>query len=47
MIRRLDARSAKEADYGAAVARGEFSNEWVDDLPLQNGLAPPTLETAG
>jgi regulator of RNase E activity RraA len=30
MVRRLEERRAVEADYTAAVARGEFSNEWVD-----------------
>jgi regulator of RNase E activity RraA len=47
MVRRLEARSAQEADYVGAVARGEFSNAWVDDLLRQNGLAPPGVETAG
>ncbi len=30
LLGRLEARSAAEADYTAAVARGEFSNAWVD-----------------
>lgn len=30
LLERLRARAAKEADYIAAVARGEFSNAWVD-----------------
>jgi RraA family protein len=30
LLGRLRARSAAEAEYTAAVARGEFSNEWVD-----------------
>ena len=37
LLGRLEARSAAEADYTAAVARGEFSNAWVD----------ATLEEAG
>jgi regulator of RNase E activity RraA len=32
MVRRLDARKAAESDYTKAVARGEFSNEWVDAI---------------
>ena len=37
MVRRLTAQKAAESDYTAAVARGEFTNSWVD----------PTLEDAG
>ncbi len=37
MVNRLTAQKAAESDYTAAVARGEFSNSWVDD----------TLEAAG
>jgi regulator of RNase E activity RraA len=32
MVRRLKDRKAAEADYTAAVGRGEFSNAWVDAL---------------
>lgn len=32
MLQRLDARSAGAADYEAAVARGDFSNAWVDAM---------------
>jgi regulator of RNase E activity RraA len=32
MVRRLEERRVVEADYTAAVARGEFSNEWVDNV---------------
>jgi len=32
LIRRLEGRSTTEAEYRAAVARGEFSNAWVDDM---------------
>jgi regulator of RNase E activity RraA len=37
ILSRLREREAKERDYTAAVARGEFSNDWVD----------ATLESAG
>jgi len=32
LLARLRSRSASEAAYVAAVARGEFSNAWVDDI---------------
>jgi RraA family protein len=32
MLRRLDERKAADAEYTAAVARGEFSNAWVDNM---------------
>jgi regulator of RNase E activity RraA len=38
LIARLEAREAAEADYTAAVARGEFSNDWVDQLLSTNGV---------
>lgn len=38
MVRRLGARKAAEAEYTAAVGRGEFSNSWVDQLLDQNGV---------
>jgi regulator of RNase E activity RraA len=38
MVNRLNARKAAEADYTAAVGRGEFSNTWVDDILSQNGV---------
>ncbi|MDQ3933768.1 MAG: RraA family protein [Actinomycetota bacterium] len=43
MVRRLTAQQSAEADYTAAVARGEFNNNWVDQtlsdagVPLVNG----------
>jgi RraA family protein len=40
MIDRLDQRSATDAEYLASVARGEFSNEWVDDVLRGHGLRP-------
>lgn len=38
VLERLTERSAAEADYTAAVARGEFSGEWVDALLAKHGL---------
>ena len=38
LLARLTERAAAEADYNAAVARGEFSNVWVDDLLEQAGV---------
>jgi regulator of RNase E activity RraA len=38
LVERLNERSAREADYTAAVARGEFSNEWVDDMLREGGV---------
>lgn len=34
---RVFAKSDREADYVAAVKRGEFSNDWVDDLLRRSG----------
>ena len=39
VLERLRARAAAEAGYTAAVARGEFSNQWVDRLLAESGLA--------
>lgn len=38
LLERLEGAAAKETDYAAAVARGDFSNDWVDALLLENGL---------
>lgn len=38
LIARLETREAAEADYTAAVARGDFSNDWVDQLLSNNGV---------
>jgi len=35
---RLEERAAADADYLAAVARGEFSNDWVDGVLREHGL---------
>jgi regulator of RNase E activity RraA len=40
LLDRLRERTAAEADYTAAVARGEFSNRWVDTMLGQSGLTP-------
>lgn len=43
ILQRLRDRSATEAAYIAAVARGEFSNDWVDAVLHESGveLEPP------
>jgi regulator of RNase E activity RraA len=46
LVERLLAREQAEADYTAAIARGEFSNAWVDDLLDQHGVAVPRPEEA-
>jgi regulator of RNase E activity RraA len=38
LIERLESSAAKESDYVAAVARGDFSNDWVDTLLEESGL---------
>jgi RraA family protein len=40
LLDRLIRRTAAESDYTAAVARGEFSNRWVDEILEQNGVVP-------
>jgi regulator of RNase E activity RraA len=40
LLVRLEGSAAKETDYSAAVARGDFSNDWVDALLDANGLIP-------
>jgi regulator of RNase E activity RraA len=37
LLERLRAQKAAEADYTAAVARGEFSNAWVDRVLEEAG----------
>jgi len=39
LLKRLRARAAAEADYVAAVARGDFSNSWVDDILSEGGVS--------
>ncbi|MGY1846850.1 MULTISPECIES: RraA family protein [unclassified Blastococcus] len=44
LLQRLDARAAAAAEYQSAVARGEFSNAWVDTMLDAGGLtAGPDL----
>lgn len=38
LLERLRRQQAGEAGYTAAVARGEFSNAWVDDVLREGGL---------
>lgn len=38
LLGRLQSQAASEAGYTAAVARGEFSNAWVDQVLGDNGL---------
>lgn len=38
ILERLRSRSAVEAEYHAAVARGEFSNAWVDSILTEAGV---------
>lgn len=40
MVTRLETRRAAESEYTAAVARGEFSNEWVDATLREGGVDP-------
>jgi regulator of RNase E activity RraA len=45
VLRRLQEQVAAEADYTAAVARGDFSNAWVDAILEQHGVAlEPVLD---
>jgi RraA family protein len=41
---RLAGRELAEAGYTAAVARGEFSNAWVDEILRTSGVAVEQLE---
>lgn len=38
LLERLSASARREADYVQAVARGDFTNDWVDSLLGRNGL---------
>jgi RraA family protein len=40
ILERLEVRAAIEAEYQAAVQRGEFSNAWVDELLDAAGVVP-------
>jgi len=43
LVHRLETHEKAEADYHAAVARGEFSNDWVDRILESNGVALETV----
>jgi regulator of RNase E activity RraA len=45
LLVRLRGQAATEAEYTAAVARGDFSNAWVDRFLRQSGLDPDQAET--
>lgn len=47
LLQRLRDRAARETDYREAVQRGEFSNEWVDNLLFDSGVAPEEPEPSG
>lgn len=42
VLGRLEQRATQEADYVAAVARGQFSNDWVVQTLREAGVEPPT-----
>src|SRR6476646_5166750 len=44
LLARLRRQAATEADYTAAVARGDFSNAWVDRFLRESGLDPDQAE---
>jgi regulator of RNase E activity RraA len=44
LLERLRTRAEREVEYREAVARGEFSNEWVDNLLFESGVAPEEPE---
>ena len=38
LLSRLQASASRESDYASAVARGDFSNDWVDALLDESGI---------
>jgi regulator of RNase E activity RraA len=38
LVERLVSRRQAEADYTASVARGDFSNAWVDEILIGSGV---------
>ena len=46
LLQRLTAKKAAEADYTAAVARGDFSNAWVDSALAAGGLTVEEVAAA-
>jgi len=47
LLERLKETKAKESDYVAAVARGDFSNDWVDALLSASGVPVEGLSRTG
>ncbi|MCW3050054.1 MAG: 4-hydroxy-4-methyl-2-oxoglutarate aldolase [Solirubrobacterales bacterium] len=43
LVERLSNLALAESDYTSAVARGDFSNAWVDDILVENGVAVEDL----
>jgi regulator of RNase E activity RraA len=39
VLQRLRDRAAVESGYTTAVSKGEFSNQWVDDILAESGIA--------
>jgi RraA family protein len=46
LLRRVQAQRASNADYLAAVARGDFDNQWVDRLLQDSGCLPASTRPA-
>jgi len=46
ILQRLQARKETEAEYLAAVKRGDFSNEWVDRMLVEAGCITDEQKTA-
>ncbi len=47
LLDRLRERVVREVEYRDAVQRGDFSNEWVDNLLFESGVAPEEPEAKG
>jgi regulator of RNase E activity RraA len=47
LLDRLEASAVKETNYAAAVAHGDFSNDWVDALLDESGLMLDAHSTTG
>jgi RraA family protein len=43
LVERLSNLALAESNYTSAVARGDFSNAWVDDILVENGVAVEDL----
>ncbi len=46
LLERLETRASAEADYVAAVARGDFSNAWVDAVLADAGVSESPADGA-